>query len=520
MIRSRFLSFFGVLSAFAISNISSANSTISVDCSGPTKPFSQMGRFSVGSDRALIFLRPEHQRDLLTLQKEIGFKYLRCHGLFNEEMKIVSRKDDGSLSFNWTNVDAFIDQLRRAKLKPFIEFGFMPETIASGKQTIFWWKGNVTPPAKMSEWGQLVGEFAKHAIAKYGIDEVRSWYFEVWNEPNLDGFWTGGQQKYFELYQSSAEALKKVDAKLRVGGPSTAGLGWIKEFVEFCEKNKVPLDFVSTHAYAAMQGFLDEKGQGGGTVLDTHPNALIGGFEWAKTMVPKGMPFFITEWGPSYSPRDPIHDSYICAPFILEKVRKSEGLVDGLSYWTFSDQFEEPGPPRTPFHGGFGLMTVDGLKKPAYFAYSFLAKMHKVELEVNIGNAIVTKYGESLRAVIWDYSPPKQDVPNDPFYHRDLKPINRETVKFQFKNLPKGTYKIVRHGVGYQRNDVYGAFLNLGSPKGSSANLSREVLNLLKKSYQSEERLPDIRVDNGYAEVTLPMRTNDVWYLELSRLAN
>ncbi len=505
---------------FAAGALSGADEKWTVDCSAPTTPRNRLATFSVGSDRAKIFLRPEHQRSLELLQKEIGFRYLRCHGLFNEEMEIVSRDASGQLQFDWTNVDRFIDALKAVKLKPFLELGFMPEPIASGRQTIFWWKGNVTPPTKQEEWAALVEAFTKHVIKCYGLAEVRSWYFEIWNEPNLDGFWTGGQDKYFELYATSARTIKAVDAKLRVGGPSTAGLGWIPELVEYCRKHSVPLDFISSHAYAAMQGFLDAEGKGGGTVLDTSPDALVGGFRWARSNVPKGMPFFITEWGPSYSPRDPTHDSYICAPFILEKVRGSEGLVDGLSYWTFTDQFEEPGPPHTPFHGGFGLLTVDNLRKPGFLAYAMLAKLDDRELPTAQPRLIVTRKNDRVRLITWDYTPFRQDAPNDPFYHRDLKATEMGTRTIDLTQLKPGRYRVSRWGVGYRRNDVYGAFLELKNPETTGAHLGADSLKALQASYTGPEKQPDIVTQDGNITLTLPMRTNDAWYVELERIGD
>lgn len=496
--------------------------TIDVDLRRPTVARNEMWRFSVGSDRAKIFLRDEHQRDLVAMQKEIGFRYLRCHGLFNEEMKVVSRHPDGSLRFDWTNVDAFIEQLRKAKLKPFFELGFMPEPLASGRQTIFYWRGNVTPPARMDEWAQLVGEFAKHLLAKYGRREVRQWYFEIWNEPNLDGFWTGGKEGYLELYAASARALKKVDAKLRVGGPATAGMGWIPELLDYGRVNAVPIDFVASHSYAATQGFLDEKGKGGGTILVTTPGTLVDEFTRARHDIQKStypkIPLFITEWGPSYSPRDPIHDSYVCAPFLLEKVRQCEGIVDGMSYWAFSDQFEEPGPPNTPFHGGFGLMNVDGLPKPAFFAYSMLAKLYSAEIPVYQRRVVATKQGDGLRILLWDYSPPKADAPNDPFYRRDLPATDLGATTINFRNLANGIYRVRRSGTGYRRNDVYGAYLNMKEIKPQGAHLPEEALSQLRASFLPPERLPNLIVRDGKATLSLPMRTNDVWLLELSKI--
>ncbi len=505
-------------------SITAGAQTTKVDLNAKSTKRSTMWKFSVGSDRAKIFLRDEHQRDLKALQAGAGFRYLRCHGIFNEEMKIVTRSSDGTLHFDWTNVDRFIDQLRDVKLRPFVECGFMPEALAKGKQTIFWWNGNVTPPRSQDEWAEFMTAFVHHEISKRGLAEVRKWYFEVWNEPNLDGFWTGGQAGYFQLYSTTAKALKQVDSKLKVGGPATAGMGWIPELLTFCKDQKVPIDFIASHSYAATQGFLDEHGKGGGTMLVTTPETLVAEFTRAhedikKSAFPK-LPLFITEWGPSYSPRDPIHDSYVCSPFILEKLRQCEGIVDGMSYWAFTDQFEEPGPPHEPFHGGFGLLNVDGLRKPAYFAYKFLNELYPAEIPVEGSRVIATRKGSNVRVLLWDYSPPKADSPNIPFYMRDLPASNLPDATISFKGLAQGVYKVSRVGTGWNRNDVYGAYLKLGKPAGTGAHLSSEILSKLSSSSMGElEQLPNLVVsETGSAEIRLPMRTNDVWLLKLEKI--
>jgi xylan 1,4-beta-xylosidase len=493
---------------------------IAIDLRRATVKRSRMPEFSVGSDRAMIFLRDEHERDLKILQDAAGFGYLRCHGIFNEEMHIVSRRADGSLSFDWTNVDRFIDQLKAVKLRPFVECGFMPEALASGKKTIFWWKGNVTPPQREEEWAQLIEAFARHEMDLRGAEEVRQWYFEVWNEPNLDGFWTGGKEGYFELYAATARALKKVDGRLRVGGPSTAGMAWIPELLGYCKAHDVPIDFVSSHSYAATEGFLDAEGKGK-TTLVTDPETLVAEFKRARRDIQGSafpeLPLFITEWGPSYSPRDPIHDSYVCAPFILEKLRQCEGIVNGMSYWAFSDQFEEPGPPREPFHGGFGLMNVDGLRKPAFFAYQFLGQLYGEEVPVEAPHVVVTREGVKVRVLLWDYEPPKADAPNNPFYTRELPAAPLADAELSFSGLPAGVYKVSRVGTGWQRNDVYDAYVGLGKPAGKDAHLPAEVLAKLQEASSGKvEALPEVVVDaTGRARVVLPMRTNDVWLVSL-----
>ena len=496
--------------------------TVDINAASRTTQRSTVPTFSVGSDRARIFLKDEHQTQLKALQSSAHFRYLRCHGIFNEEMKIVARASDGTIAYDWTRVDQFIDRLKDVKLRPFVECGFIPEALASGKQTIFWWRGNVTPPRDYNEWSSFIRAFARHEIDKRGLNEVRKWYFEVWNEPNLSGFWTGGQSGYFRLYESTARALKAEDSKLRVGGPSTAGMGWIPELLSYCAKNQLPIDFISSHSYAATEGFLDEKGRGG-TTLVTTPGTLVDEFTRARQDIRKSafpkLPLFITEWGPSYSPRDPIHDSYVCSPFILEKVRQCEKVVDGMSYWAFTDLFEEPGPPTGPLQGGFGLLNPDGLRKPAFYAYQFLGQLYPSEIPVGSPRIVVTKKGANLRVLVWDYSPPKADRANYTFYTQDLKPSNLPEATLAFSGLSPGHYSVSRLGTGYHRNDVFDAYLDLGKPESNHAHLSQSILDRLKSASAGiPEALPDLEVGkDGRAELHLPMRTNDVWFVDIQK---
>src|SRR5690606_38892000 len=115
-------------------------------------------------------------------------------------------------------------------------------------KTIFWWRGNVTPPKDYNKWEGLITNLVQHFTERYGEEEVKSWYFEVWNEPNLDGFWAGTQEEYFKLYQYTAKAVKRVNKEYKVGGPATAGAAWVPEMIDFCAKNNVAIDFVTTHS--------------------------------------------------------------------------------------------------------------------------------------------------------------------------------------------------------------------------------------------------------------------------------
>ena len=240
-----------------------------------------------------------------------------------------------------------------------MELSFMPRTLASGNTTVFRYQANVTPPKDYEQWATLIGKLTSHWVERYGLSEVRKWFFEVWNEPNLPAFWTGTQQDHFKLYRSTAEAIKSIDSSLKVGGPATAKNEWIPEFLDFCEKNHVPVDFISTHHYPT-----DAFGQIGADTMTQLQNAPRGimRLETATTRdLARGLPVYYTEWNTSSNPRDPLHDEPFTAAFAAKIVMETAGLVEGYSFWTFSDIFSENYFPSIPFQGGFGLLNIHGI---------------------------------------------------------------------------------------------------------------------------------------------------------------
>jgi xylan 1,4-beta-xylosidase len=497
---------------------------IELDANRVQGPLNRAYRFCVGSDRAIIHLRPEHQRDLRFLKETCGFEYLRFHGLLNEEMQVMKAGAGGEIIYDWTNVDRVYDFLvRDLKIRPIVELGFMPEVLASGKQTIFWWKGNVTPPRSYGQWAAMIEQLTRHLTQRYGAEEVRTWYFEVWNEPNLDGFWTGGQDGYFKLYEVSARAIKRVDSAYRVGGPATAGYAWIKETLDFCAQNDVPIDFIATHAYGATEGFLDEQGKGK-TMLAPSPESVIDGLpdvlgavrasKWPK------LPVLVTEWGPSYSPRDPVHDSYFCAAWILHRLRRLPSGVPAMSYWTFSDQFEEAGIADRPFHGGFGLLTMQGLPKPGYFAYRFLNQLGDTELACEDANVWACRNERGgVQVLLWDYTHPKQDAPNAQFFARDWPAMPTAPVRLAVANLMPGEHTVNITRVGYRQNDVYSAYLDLGSPAGRPDKphlLPDDVLGHLRASCAGAPETRKVIVAQDHAlSLDLRLNENDVYFITI-----
>ena len=388
--------------------------------------FNTMFKECIGAGRANEGLRADWQQQLAYVKKECDFKYIRMHGLLTDDMGVYREDKKGNPEFNFQYIDVLYDYLLSIGMKPFVELGFMPEALASGKQTIFWWRGNITPPKDYKKWEDFIRALILHFTERYGVEEVKTWYFEVWNEPNLSGFWAGTQEEYFKLYKYSVQAIKSVNKAYRVGGPATAGAAWEPEMIDFCTKNAIPLDFISTHSYGVKQGYLDEFGNAG-TVLDKNLMSVSGDIlQSRKEITGSSLPnleLHYTEWSSSYTPFDPIHDSYHQAAYVLEKIKQAGDAPNSMSYWVFTDIFEEPGPRFTPFHGGFGLLNYQSINKPAFYSYKFMNMLGTVELVNNDSSSWACKNVKGdIQVLFWDFTNthPGDSVNNQVYYIRDL----------------------------------------------------------------------------------------------------
>lgn len=326
----------------------------------------------VGSGHAPLALRADYQAQIARCHDELGIRHVRFHGLLSDDVGTLVCEQQ-TLRHSFFNADAIWDGLLAAGVRPFVELSFMPTTLASGAQRVFHYGANVTPPKDYDAWGALVQRLVRHAVLRYGRDEVAEWFFEVWNEPNLQSFWTGTQADYFRLYQLTAQAIKQVDSGLRVGGPATAEDAWIADFLHFCREGRVPLDFVSTHHYPT-----DAFGRPGDDTeaqLAASQRSVLRDRARATHDLVGSLPLYYTEWSTSSNSHDPLHDEPYAAAVIAKTMLEARGLTRGYSWWTFSDIFEENYFPSVPFHGGFGLLTLYGVPKPSYRAFEVLHRI-------------------------------------------------------------------------------------------------------------------------------------------------
>ena len=327
------------------------------------------------------------------------------------------------------------------------------------------------------------------------------------------------RRAYFELYDLTSNTIKAIDPNLRVGGPSTAGAAWVPEFLDHVAQSGAAVDFITTHTYGVDGGFLDENGKED-TKLSPSPDAIVGDVRRVRQQIQASkfpnLPLYFTEWSTSYTPRDLVHDSYISAPYILNKLKASQGLLQAMSYWTYSDLFEEPGPPPTPFHGGFGFSNREGIHKPAYFAYKYLHGVQGNEIPVQDAQVFAAAESGGVSAVIWDFQQPQQKVSNRPFYSRLVPATPAPSVEVSVSHLKSGSYQLKVRRTGYRANDAYSAYIDMGAPKDLSPAQLDQLRNLTRDLPETD-RVVKVATSGSY-EFSLAMHSNDVVLVTLERV--
>ena len=458
-------------------------------------------RRCVGTGRFELALRSDYRDSLSLIQRDIGFRHIRGHGLFADGVGVYRPYEyQGSprIRYTYTYVDQVIDAYLSLGIKPFLELGFMPDELASGKQTVFWWHGNVTPPRSYAEWAALVRATLTHLVDRYGIEEVRQWPIEVWNEPNLDVFWENADQDaYHKLYEASAFAVKDVDASLQVGGPaiSPGADEWLRPFADYTEKRDVPVDFVSKHAYTSGPAQHVPFG-----VYQTLAPAeqLLEQFATPRELLRDTslaeLPVHITEFNSSYRPDNPIHDTAYHAAYLAPVLAAGGDLVDSFSYWTFSDMFEEVGIPTALFHGGFGLLTHRQIKKPTYHLYAFMARMGDEVLARGTDHLVTRDAAGRVTVLAW--------APVETSSH---------AVRLSIPVAAPAAF-MLRSTVSDESGNAWRAWSEMGCP--SSPN--HRQLDALREAAEPLRRHANLPVEGGRVSLTLTLDRNEVTLVELT----
>ena len=445
---------------------SRAQETIQVDARAQTTPFPHFWEKMFGSGRAALTLREDYRNDLRAVKRITDFQYVRFHAILHDELGVYNEDEHGNPVYNFDEIDHVYDGLLANGVRPVVEISFMPKKLAFNPDDLhpFWYKPNVSPPKSYERWDGLMKALAQHLVDRYGIDEVAKWYFEVWNEPNID-FWGGIPRKesYFTLYEHTARDLKSVSARIRVGGPATAAAAWIPDFIQFVAENHVPVDFISTHAYAdepvkrllgTDQVIASEDRMG--AVVTKVRNQID------SSSLPH-LPLLWTEWNVDAA-NDARETPYV-GPALANVIRECDGKVDYMSFWTFSEVFEEGGPASAPFTR-FGIRAMGGINKPAFYDFALLHELGTERIANSSRDVLVTRRPDgSLAIVVWNL-----------IYHGT--PPHDKQITLDIKGIPASA-AVTLQRVDGKHGNVMPFYKAMGSPASPTAaqaeKLNRET---------------------------------------------
>ena len=488
------------LEGFAQAIASAQDGVLEVQTHATKGPLPHVWEECAGSDRAVVGMRAQWQQDLELVKKTVGIKSVRFHGLFNDEMGVWS---SASQKPNFLYIDMVFDAMLERGVRPYVELSFMPRALASGEKAIFWYKGNTTPPKELKDWGLLVGGLARHCIERYGLEEVRGWKFEVWNEPNIM-FWAGTKAQYFDLYRESALALKAVDKQLKVGGPSTAQAAWVGDLLEFCAAENVPIDFASSHIYADDQQkavFGEDRHY---PIEEVMPQALKKMKAEIKASKFPDLPLYISEW----SSQNPA--------FIAHTIKSCNGLAEILSYWTFDNVFEELGTTKPFLNRTFGLIGMRGIPRLSFHTFALLHKLGDVELASQDGPVLATRRADGTLAILlWNLIPqdPKQrSSMGDPMVQTEgTFATQGEARKMTLRLLGEHGHKPVKVSrVDGEHGSFMTAYKSMGSPEYPTA----KQIEALKQA--SQLPAPEMLHLGAQGEISITIPANGVALLELA----
>jgi xylan 1,4-beta-xylosidase len=484
-----------------------------IDMRAASTPFPHFWEQTFGSGRAILSLRESYRNDLRTVKEATGFKSVRFHGIFNDEVGLydpdrqvknpglaAQAANDASV-YNFSYVDQIYDGVLAIGVRPFVEMSFMPRKMASDPAALhaFWYKPNVSPPKEYDAWDKMIRAFAQHLIDRYGLEEVSTWKFEVWNEPNID-FWVGDpkQPTYFELYDHTARAIKAVSPRLQVGGPATAQAAWVAPFLAHAKAANVPVDFVSTHVYAndtaadvlGTQESIPRDKMVWRAVQKVHEEIL-------NSAYPK-MPLIFSEYNASYANEPNVTDSVYMGPWLANNIRLCDGMTESMAYWAFSDVFEEQGVVRSPFYGGFGLVAADHIPKPSLNIFRILHKLGDKRLALGSESALATVTANGgLALALWNYAPPSG---TGAAYTTPTQPTGpAKTFRVTLSNVAQNaTVEVWR--VDDDHGNVLKAFDAMGRPQG---DLTKDQVAKLQAAGAMAP--PDrLRLNHGQLELTVP----------------
>ena len=471
-------------------------------------------------DQARWIMRSDMQAQLAMCQKEIGLKHLRHGNIFEDQLWVYDI--DPSRFFasdwrqkkriNWRNPFFIYDSLLDRGINPIVGTYYLPTIFASGTATCYETKTNISPPKDLKEWGRFINDFTKAIVQRYGINLVKSWYFEVWNEPNLKDYYAG-MEDYWQLYHTAYDAIKSVDASLKIGGPSTAHSAYLKEMLAFGAKNGCPPDFLIGHSYDNDSLMPDPLAPYEGPKLGApkwEPNYTAGTARGVRKLLNEASfkgEYHMNEWGLCWYPFRAERETANEAAYIVKTMKEVSQMCDYFAYWCLSDIYVECGFGREAFHGNYGLISLDGLRKPGYFAHQLLCRLGDVQIPVENDSdsqtgAFVTRKGRSIRAIVFAF-----DV-----NYTAQSSVSRKKVEFRLPaNTSARTASITR--IDSKENNILKLWNDLGRP----AYPKREEVSYLRNNNTLKPSgTLGVTRDRSGARLIFEMETPGVAFIEVN----
>lgn len=483
-------------------------------------------------ERASLCLRSEIQSQIKKAQKELGYEFIRFHGIFSDEMMVYREDAFGNSIYNWNYIDEIFDFFCRINLKPFIEIGFMPEVLASKKQySDFFWKPNVSYPKSMKKWSDLISEFIKHCIDRYGRINVESWYFEIWDAPELSNlFWYESKENFFKFYKETYFAMKKISSKLQIGSPGILPInnfGWFKDFLNYCKNNSIVINFVACHIYTTTD--IQNTAIPKEILGNKHINLSMPDENYLQSSVISlknilnsaglnALNLFVTEWNQSPYTVDYTRDTCFQSSYIVHNILNNIDNIDSLGFWTLSDIMDQGITGTNLFHGGYGLFTRNSIKKPAFNAFYLLNRLGD-NLVDHGKDYIITSKGSTYQILIYNF------VYFDELFRTGDKSLLSYHERYNiFKSteaknttilltLEEGKYNIIRYSLNRESGSSFDAWLKMGAPE----EMNNEMLTYLKS-----KEIPNISVStevvNGQLVLNDIIPVHGVLLIEIDRL--
>ena len=459
--------------------------------------------YCVGTGRLGLALTDEYLKELSFVQEMIGFSYIRGHGLFSDDISIYHEYEENGetrVEYNYTYVDRIIDNYLKLGIRPYLELGFMPGQLASGTQTIFYWKGNTTPPKDYEKWTDMVVALLVHLKNRYG-DEVVTWPIEVWNEPNLPGFWyKADMEEYFKLFKETFNAIKSYDSRFKIGGPAICGVRdaeWTEAFLKFCRKEGLRPDWITRHHYTV--DFPERIGHCDYSKLEDS-EMRFRNLQSTRDIVDsfdefKDIPIHLTEFSTSYTPKGVIHDTNINAAYLARQLSRLGDVNEAYSYWTFGDVFEEQGVPDSLFHGGFGMVAAGCIPKPTFWTFYFYKqlKLFGGECLYRDNDSVLVKRDDGYAGILWNIDE------------------DDRTAEYSLPGLDDSEYTLTTKTV----DEITCNPLKLWHDMGEPAYPTKSETELIRSAAWPQVLSEVVTSSNKTATISVPVKKNGVVYFTL-----